>query len=196
MNKTAFGKIKKLWHIIAVYPDKIRIVSLVIIALLMALPFGMDKMDLFKPEQAARLLYPFTVLFSDVVQKNFNFFYVSCFSFFLLPPLFIFIVISLFQKKINEHVIFICTLIAVTLYLSTSVSGIVLFANTERWFLSLSTWVYFAFFTALIFHIFLIAYGIISIKTKNESYMEYKYLLLEEKKGRKKKSVLKRMTDK
>lgn len=196
MNKTAFGKIKKLWHIIAVYPDKIRILSLVIIALLMALPFGMDKMDLFKPEQAARLLYPFTVLFSAVVQKSFNFFYVSCFSFFLLPPLFIFIVISLFQKKINEHVIFICTLIAVTLYLSTSVSGIVLFANTERWFLSLSPWVYFAFFTALIFHIFLIAYGIISIKTKNESYMEYKYLLLEEKKGRKKKSVFKRMTDK
>ena len=71
-------------------------VSLVILAALMLLPFGMDKMDLLNDERTPQLLYPFTVLFSGLVQKDFYFFYISCFSFFLLPVAFLIILVSMF----------------------------------------------------------------------------------------------------
>lgn len=182
MIKTVYQKIKKLWETIIVSPNTIKIISLVILAELMLLPFGMDKMDLFDIKKTAPLLYPFTVLFSGLIQTGFNFFYISCFSFFLFPIVFIVIFISIFQKKITKTVVYFCSLIAVTLYLLTSVSGMVLFANTPRWFYSLSFWVYAAFFSALGFHIFLIAHGIIALKIQDTSYVEYKNLLIEDEK--------------
>ena len=60
------------------FPYKMQIVSLVIFVALIFLPFGMDKMDLVNHTQTPQLLYPFTVLFSGLVQQNFLFFYVSC----------------------------------------------------------------------------------------------------------------------
>ena len=57
------------------FPYKLQIVSLVIFAALMFLPFGMDKMDLVNHTRMPQLLYPFIVLFSGLAQKNFLFFY-------------------------------------------------------------------------------------------------------------------------
>lgn len=197
MNGTVLKKIKTLRDKIVVSSITIKIVSLVILTTLMLLPFGMNKMNLFNTEETSELLYPFSVLFSGLVQKSFSFFYINCFSFFLLPVVFIIVVISFFQKKITEKIIFICLFVAVTFYLSASVSGMVSFADTERWFRSLSPLVYAAFFIALLFHIFLIAHGIISIKTQNESYAEYKRLLLEEEKAeRRMRNVRKRTAGK
>ena len=159
-------------------PNTIPVVSLISLAVLMLLPFSMDKIDLVNHEHTSKLLYPFTVLFSDVVQKGFYFFYVSCFSFFLLPAVFIVTLLSFFQKKITRNIVCICNFIAVTLYLSTSISGMALFANTARWFHLLHFSVYLAFFIALAFHIFLISYGIISIKADSQIYTEYKRLRL------------------
>lgn len=180
MIKIAYEKIKRIWDCIHSYPNTKRIVSLIILAALMCLPFGMDKMDLFNEEQVARNLYPFTVLFSGVVQIGFNFFYISSFSFFILPISFVVVFISLFQKKISKTFVYLILLITATLYLSAVVAGMVSFANTFRWFKSLSALTYLAFFGALAFHVFLIAHGIISIKTQNSAYTEYKRLLLEE----------------
>ncbi len=197
MDKTVFRKIKTAWKTINTSPDTIKIVSLVILAFLMILPFGMNKMDLFDPEQPAKLLYPFTVLFSGFVQKGINFFYISCVSLFFLPIAFIVVLTSVFQKKIKKSIALICTFIAVTLYISSSVTGMVLFANTGRWFRSLSVAVYLAFAIALVFHIFLIAFGIISIKAQNETYAEYKRLLHEEEKAeRREKNPFKRLSEK
>ena len=180
MNKTVFEKIKNrrkepfssffVW----------KVLSLAALAELMVLPFGMDKMDLFNPERASRLLYPFTVLASGAVPSGFHFFPVCCFAFFLLPGAFILTIVSFFQKKITNTIVYLSLLVSVTFYLAGGFCGIILFANTARWFSSLSPAVYIAFFSALVFHSSLIAFGIISIKKKNESYVEYKQLLKEE----------------
>jgi len=158
-------------------------VSLVILAALMLLPFGMDKMDLLNDERTPQLLYPFTVLFSGLVQKDFYFFYISCFSFFLLPVAFLIILVSMFYKKIPQTIVIIASLVAITSYLAVLISGMTVFANTIRWFQSLSILVYIAFFIALIFHVFLISRGIAFIKTQNESSLEYRQLLDEEEKA-------------
>lgn len=185
MTKIEYEKIKKMWYFIYNHPNTKRIISLISLAALMFLPFGMDKMNLFNQEQDAINLYPFTVLFSGVVHKGLNFFYISCFSFFVLPISFIVVLVSIFQKKMSKTAVYLTLLITVTLYLSTAVAGMVSFANTLRWFKSLSVLTYFAFFGALVFHIILIAHGIISIKTQNSAYTEYKRLLLEEEQKKK-----------
>lgn len=185
MSKIVEEKVELMREQIAKYPYAVQIIFLAIFAMLMFLPFGMGKMDLFNHEQMPPLLYPFTVLFSGLVQKNFLFFYISCFSFFLLPVVFLIIFVSIFYKKITQNAIILYSFIAITLYLAAAISGMTVFANTIRWFQSLSILVYVAFFIALIFHIFLISCGIAFIKTKNESYIEYKQLLIEEEKAEK-----------
>ena len=164
------------------FPYKMQIVSIVIFVALIFLPFGMDKMDLVNHTRTPQLLYPFTVLFSGLVQQNFLFFYVSCFSFFLLPVAFLIIFISIFNKRITQNIVIISAFVAVTCYLAAAISGMTVFANTIRWFQSLSILVYMAFFLALTFHIFLISYGIALIKARNETYSAYKQLILESEK--------------
>lgn len=164
------------------FPYKMQIVSLVIFVALIFLPFGMDKMDLVNHTRTPQLLYPFTVLVSGLVQQNFLFFYVSCFSFFLLPIAFLIIFISIFNKRITQNIVIISAFVAVTCYLAAAISGMTVFANTIRWFQSLSILVYTAFFLALTFHIFLISYGITLIKARNETYSAYKQLILESEK--------------
>ncbi|MEL3911516.1 adenylate/guanylate cyclase domain-containing protein [Treponema pedis] len=190
MTKPVFEQIKKNWKRITLFPHTSKIILLVILATLMLLPFSMDKMDLFIPENSSVLLYPLTVLFSGTLQGEINFFYITCFSFFLLPVAFIVIFISIFQKKISGKIIYIISFVCATFYLAASVSGMVSFANTPRWFYALDLRVYSAFFINLIFHIFLIARGIIFIKAKNELHSEYKSILLEEEK--KERDLLKR----
>ncbi|WP_428770470.1 adenylate/guanylate cyclase domain-containing protein [Treponema sp. HNW] len=163
--------------------DILKIISLVVFAELMVLPFGMDKMDLFNTESQPQLLYLFTAPYSGAVQRGFNFFYVNCLALFLVPAAFITIFTSFFQKKINRKIVYLCALIPATLYLSAAIAGMITCANTVRWYYALSFRVYLAFFTASFFHFFLIAYGIISIKTQNTPYVEYKKLLTEEKRA-------------
>ena len=184
------NRIKKIY----VHPNTVRIASLVILAELMILPFSMSKMDLFNTSQKAVNLFPMTVLFSNFIQRGLNSFYIISLLLFLLPIAFIIIFISIFQTKISSKIVYFSALLPISLYLAGSISGMNLFANTPRWFYSLSPLTYFAFFTAIIFHVFLIAHGIISIKRQNESYMEYKRLLKEEEEQ--KKLLNKRIIDK
>ncbi|AIN93361.1 adenylate/guanylate cyclase domain-containing protein [Treponema putidum] len=181
-------QIKKIY----IHPNTLKIASIIIITLLMLFPFSMSKMDLFNTSQRAINLYPLTVLFSGFTHKGVNFFYVSSFLLFSLPIAFAIVFISIFQKKIPSKVVYFSALIPISFYLAASISGMNLFANTPRWFYSLSPLTYFAFFIAIIFHAFLIAHGIISIKRQNESYMEYKRLLQEKEEQEK---ILKKKID-
>jgi len=185
MSKTVVKNLRNLPKQIAKSPYTLQIVSLIILAALMFLPFSMDKINLFHHGRSARLLYPFTILSSGLIQKEFYFFYACCFSLFSLPITFLIIFASIFYKKMPQTIIILSAFIAVTLYLATAISGMTVFANTIRWFKSLSPLVYTAFFIALIFHIFLISRGISFIKAYNEAYTEYKQLLLEEEKAEK-----------
>ena len=134
MIKSILKKMKSVWNTTTKSPKTIKIVSLVVCSILMVLPFGMDKMDLFNCSYIPKLFYPFTVLTSGIVPKTFRFFYISCFTFYLLPVTFTLTFISLFKKKIAQSIITACNFITVTLYLSTSITGMILFANTIRWY--------------------------------------------------------------
>ena len=182
MMNIVFEKINKNGRKILLSPLTVNVLYLVVLAELMLFPFSMTGMDLFHPEQTSRLLFPFTVLLSGAVTKGFNFFYICCLSFFLLPITFIVIAVSFFRKEITKLAVYLCLLVSLTFYLAASFCGIILFANTARWFSSLSPLTYIAFFSAFILHARLITVGVLSIKAQNESYVEYKELLREEEK--------------
>ena len=115
MIKIIPEKLKNMWKVLNNYPHITKIFSLVILTVLMSLPFGMDKMDLFNTDYTPPLLYPFTVLSSKALRNEFHFFYISCFSFFLLPLTFAITIASIFQKKLTDRIVFISTLLTVTL---------------------------------------------------------------------------------
>lgn len=183
MIKNMCEKFKHIVQRIAAYPYTVHIAALGIFTVLMLLPFSMDKMDLFRHDKQPVLLYPFTVFSAGVMQKTFHLFNIGCYLFFLLPLSWIMIVVSFFYKKITPKIISILSFAAVTVYLSTVVSGVMLFANTVRWFQALHVTVYLSFFIALLFHILLIARGIRSIRSGNESYTEYQRLLRDEERN-------------
>ncbi len=163
----------------------INIVSLLVLAMLMTFPFTMDKLNLSHTEEISVHLYPLTAFTSKIVQQNVNLFYINCFFLYLLPVAAVLILASFFYKKITPKMARMISFGAVTIYLSAAVSGMIVFANTVRWFQSLCFSTYVVFFVALVFHIFLITYKILSIKTENELYSEYKRLLDEEEKKEK-----------
>lgn len=160
-------------------PAPVKIVLLLILAELMVLPFGMSSINLLNDKESSTILYPFTVLFSGILQVEFSFLYISCFLFFILPIVFALIVVSFFSKKISNKIIYISFFLSISIYLLLSVTGITTFANTARWFYNLDERIYIAFFSGLIVHILLVYFGIISLQMQDSTYIEYKKLLAE-----------------
>ena len=98
----------------------------------------------------------------------------------MLTSAFIILSVAVIVKKINKKALYICLVCAITGYLFAVVSAIVAFANTPRWFTSLSPLVYIAFFIGLCFHIFLVARGIVFKARQDEDYAEYNAILFEQ----------------
>lgn len=182
MGVRTLDRIKKQCSKLAVSLELIKIFSLAALLILMIFPFSMDKMDLVNKSTSSKLLFPFTVLFSGAIKPELSFFYLSMFSLWLLPLAFILVAVSLFVEKIHNALVYGGVLFTVTCYLVVSVSAMIVFANTPRWFYALSPLVYIAFFVALSFHIFLIAIGIIFRARRDETYVEYNTILLEQEK--------------
>lgn len=178
----SFGvKIKPLFSKDFILKNSIKFTSLVVLCILIFSPFSMQSMNLFEKEASSKLLYPLTVLFSNIVPANFSFLYFGCLSFFLMPVAFVLTFISLFKninKIIKNSFIYFLVFITITLYIFTSLVAMVAFANTPRWFYTISPLVYIAFFVALAFHIFLLISGMIYRKKQDEAYAEYKSILL------------------
>lgn len=187
MDKAGNKTMRKTFHhilkLIRAYPYTLHIAALGVFTALMLLPFSMDKMNLFHQDKLPMLIYPVTIFSAGVLQKTFHLFNIGCYLFFLLPFTWIMIVVSFFYKKITPKIISIFSFTAITVYLSTIISGVMLFANTVRWFQALHITVYISFAIAFLFHIFLIARGIRSIRSGNESYTEYQRLLRDEERN-------------
>ncbi len=177
--------IKKIFHDFIENRYSLKIVSCIILILLTVMPFSMTSMNLFNMDEAGIFLYPYNTFLLDAVPKGFNFFYVNSVLLLLMPIFALVSFVSIFVRKITIKIVHLLSFIAITVYLAAFLSGIVLFANTSRWFDNLSSLSYFALLIALLFHIFLIARKIVSMKQDNESYWEYKTLLREEEKKQK-----------
>ena len=180
MGVSAFEHIKQKYKKLNGKVDLLRILALVLLLILMFFPFSMDKMSLVDKSVQPRLLFPFTAAFSGIIRPGFTFLYFGAVSLFLLPIAFILMSVAVFVKKINKKALYICLVCAITGYLFAVVSAIVAFANTPRWFTSLSPLVYIAFFIGLCFHIFLVARGIVFKARQDEDYAEYNAILFEQ----------------
>lgn len=166
-----------------------RIASIIILAVLFVFPFSMREMNLLQPELTSETLYPFKALFSGSKLSSL-FLRISLGGIYVIPVsaitiLILTILTTFFHKKNHKKTVYLLLLISVTVYLISSVASMMTFANTARWFRELPPLVYAAFAVALVFHIVLIAYGIIGIKTRNQEHSEYKQLCTEETKKEK-----------
>ena len=161
-----------------------RIVSIIILAVLFVFPFSMREMNLLQPELSSEILYPFKAFFSDSKISSLLL-RISWCALYVIPFSAILILITIFLKKRHKKTVYFSLLISVTVYLVSTVASMITFANTARWFRELPPLVYAAFAVALVFHIVLITYGIIGIKTRNQEHSEYKQLCTEETKKEK-----------
>lgn len=161
-----------------------RIVSIIILAVLFVFPFSMREMNLLQPELTSEILYPFKAFFPDSKISSLLL-RISWCALYVIPFSAILILITIFLKKRHKKTVYFSLLISVTVYLVSTVASMITFANTARWFRELPPLVYSAFAVALVFHIVLIAYGIIGIKTRNQEHSEYKQLCTEETKKEK-----------
>ena len=161
-----------------------RIVSIIILAVLFVFPFSMREMNLLQPELTSEILYPFKAFFPDSKISSLLL-RISWCALYVIPFSAILILITIFLKKRHKKTVYFSLLISVTVYLVSTVASMITFANTARWFRELPPLVYSAFAVALVFHIVLITYGIIGIKTRNQEHSEYKQLCTEETKKEK-----------
>ena len=161
-----------------------RIVSIIILAALFVFPFSMREMNLLQPELTSEILYPFKAFFPDSKISSLLL-RISWCALYVIPFSAILILITIFLKKRHKKTVYFSLLISVTVYLVSTVASMITFANTARWFRELPPLVYAAFAVALVFHIVLITYGIIGIKTRNQEHSEYKQLCTEETKKEK-----------
>ncbi|WP_407832059.1 adenylate/guanylate cyclase domain-containing protein [Treponema porcinum] len=161
-----------------------RIVSIIILAALFVFPFSMREMNLLQPELTSEILYPYkSVLYAGTISPLLL--RISWCALYVIPFSAILILITIFLKKRHKKTVYFSLLISVTVYLVSTVASMMTFANTARWFRELPPLVYAAFAVALVFHIVLITYGIIGIKTRNQEHSEYKQLCTEETKKEK-----------
>ncbi|MCI5645121.1 MAG: hypothetical protein MR305_05315, partial [Treponema porcinum] len=147
-----------------------RIASIIILAVMFVFPFSMREMNLLQPELTSETLYPFKAFSGSKLSSLFL--RISLGGIYVIPVsaitiLILTILTTFFDKKNHKKTVYLLLLISVTVYLISSVASMMTFANTARWFRELPPLVYAAFAVALVFHIVLITYGIIGIKTRN-----------------------------
>lgn len=165
-----------------------RIASIIILASLFVLPFSMKELNLLQPQQSADILRPYSTIYSIIFGGNISCsvpLQICCCALLLLPATALITLVSLFLKKKHKKTVYLLQLLSVTVYLAASVISLIKFANSARWFTTLPYTVYASFSSALVFHIVLIAQGIIGIKTRNQNHSEYKQLCADETKKEK-----------
>lgn len=165
-----------------------RIASIIILASLFVLPFSMKELNLLQPQQSADILRPYSTIYSIIFGGNISCsvpLQICCCALLLLPATALITLVSLFLKKKHKKTVYLLQLLSVTVYLAAVVISLIEFANSARWFTTLPYTVYTSFSSALVFHIVLIAQGIIGIKTRNQNHSEYKQLCADETKKEK-----------
>lgn len=149
------------------------------------LPVGMNSLDLFNETANPILFFGWNLPFA-ISQYFYNpFLSVIFYSIYLVPLSAIFLIITIFIKKISKMAIYIVTQICVTLMIFGQTSAMVLCANTFRWFLELPILIYCSFSITFISLCVLSTLGINYLRKKNPQYAEYKELYLKSKQNEK-----------
>ncbi|MBR7064452.1 MAG: adenylate/guanylate cyclase domain-containing protein [Treponema sp.] len=159
----------------------LRILPTLIFALLFLLPMGMTSLDLSDSKSVGSLIYPSLLPFTSRVSLYETLLQYGAFFIYILPLSIIFLIASIFVKKINNVTVFLVTYIALSLYLICAVSCLVIFANCRRWFFVLPSKVYAVLIFSFLLHILFSFLGVISLRSMNETFSEYKKFQAESK---------------
>ena len=121
----------------------------------------------------------FPLLFSQFFYKPIlNF---CLYSVYFVPISALYLLISIFIKKIPKQVNYIVIYTSLSIMLFCQLSCLTLFANTIRWFKQLPIIIYILFAFVSLLHFLLSAVGINYLRRKNPRYAEYKQLYLQSK---------------
>lgn len=148
-----------------------RILESIFLVILFVFPFSMEPLNLFTEEATVNLIIPYKLALS-------NYFFLP---FFLLPLFAFFSFFTLFTIKHFNKVCTFLYFLGLTIYLIFAVSGLILNANTVRWFINLPIYIYAIFATALILHSIITFSSIKKIRESNPNYAEYKEIKYAEK---------------
>ncbi len=139
-------------------------------------PIGMNSLDLFNENATEQLFYawnfPSTVaqyFYSPILNVTFYLIY-------FIPLASLFLIISIFVKKIPKNTIYFVIYSSLFIMLFCQTTSIILCANTFRWFLKLPITIYISFLITLIALFCVSAIGINYLRKKNPQYAEYKQL--------------------
>ena len=156
----------------------------------------MNSLDLFNESTPIELFYPWSLPFS--IANNFYSPIINCiiFSIYIIPLASIFLLVSIFVKKIPKIANYLVIVITLVVMVFCQTTAMVLCANTFRWFLNLPIITYCSFFVTLIALILSSVVGTNYLRKRNSQYAEYKELSaqskLETKENKEKKTKIKR----
>ncbi len=158
-----------------------RIFPALIITALFLLPIGMQSISLGEAESSARLIYPYMLPFVQDNAVQGSIFHIIYFIIYLLPFTALFLLVSLFIKGKINTLLYILTYISLSIYLFSSVTCLIIFANCGRWFLQLPLLIYILLAFAFIAHALMSFFGIFFIRRMNPDFVEYKKIQAESK---------------
>lgn len=155
-----------------------RIFPAVILTALFVLPMGMHSLTLGDFEATAELIKPYLYPFCGHTGPVFK--YLS-FGIYFVPFAALFLLISIFIKDKVNHILYIITYIALTIYLYAAAFSFMIYANTPRWFLLLPKIIYIVFGITFIFHLAMSIEGILALRELNPEFAEYRAIQKESK---------------
>ncbi len=158
-----------------------RIFTAAVLVALFILPMGMQSISLGDAESTASLIYPYMLPFTQAEAIQGSALHFVYFMIYLLPFTALFLLIMLFIKGSVNVILYLLTYISLTVYLFCSITCIVLFANCTRWFLTLPVTVYAVFGFAFLSHAAMSIVGILSLRSMNPEFAEYKKIQAESK---------------
>ena len=173
-----------------------KIFFIILFSVYFILPIGMNSLDLFNESTPIELFYPWSLPFS--IANNFYSPIINCiiFSIYIIPLASIFLLVSIFVKKIPKIANYLVIVITLVVMVFCQTTAMVLCANTFRWFLNLPIITYCSFFVTLIALISSSVVGTNYLRKRNSQYAEYKELSaqskLETKENKEKKTKIKR----
>lgn len=157
-----------------------RITTAVILLVLFVFPLGMESINLGELSERPALLHAYNIPFLDVSVIQNSVLHILYFLVYFLPFTSLFLLISFFIRGENKKLLYILVLISLSVYLFVATSTLLIFANCERWFLSLPWYVYACFGFAFFTHGFMSISGMIITRNRKPEYAEYKRVTSED----------------
>ncbi len=170
-KKSSFNTKKFLFYFCRIFPA-------IILTTLFILPMGMHSLPLGDFEASAELIKPYVYPFCGHTGTLFK--YLS-FGIYFVPFAALFLLISIFIKDKVNHILYIITYVALTIYLYASAFSFMVYANTPRWFILLPKYIYVIFGITFIFHLAMSVEGILALRQLNPEFAEYRAIQKESK---------------